>query len=141
MTIQTVTVPVCEECQKRITNPNDGRIIIGDIFTAAVDRDGNPQEGLVGPSFPTPPAKVHGQRDPDDWEVNYAFIRKHCYCMDCLMEKLLIPNRPIDNMREFFDPDKVILTPGSEAGSPIKGVRGDAFVPGDETAQKMSEDQ
>ena len=113
MTIAIVTIPKCGECGKPITNPNDGRIIIGDVFNASVDRDGNPQDVLVGPSFPTPPAKTRAPgSNPDDWDVNFGRIRQHCYCMDCLLQKLQIPNRPIGNMRDIFSGDGVTLEPG-----------------------------
>jgi len=115
MAIVTVTIPKCGECGKPITSPNAGRIIIGDVYNARLDSAGTPMEPLVGPSFPTPPAKTRAPgSNPDDWDVNFGHIRKHCFCMDCLLQKLEIPVQPANAMRDIFGSNAVTLNPSQE---------------------------
>lgn len=96
MTIKIEPVIRCDECGKIIENAKDGFIIIGGIFVAEVNKDGQPMRGLIGPLF-FEKGKRADQVIPSEENIN-----KKVFCTECLLGILGIKMRRPSVEREEY---------------------------------------
>lgn len=97
MTIKIEPVIRCDGCGKIIENAKDGFIIIGGIFVAEVNKDGQPTGGLIGPPF-FEKGKRADQVIPSEENIN-----KKVFCTECLLDTLGIKMRRPEEPKEYLE--------------------------------------
>ena len=124
MTVVTVTLPKCERCEKTIEDPSDGFIIAGDIYVARVNKDGQPDGGIVGANFPTPSEEHQAMLESSGEEFHFTYdqVNKQCFCKDCLMTILdlhprLGAQKPVFRDVDFEHPEQPVRVPRGEEPS------------------------
>lgn len=77
--MKTVTYILCDWCDEPIAKPEDGFIIIGNIYVGQATPDGQPDGGIIGDAF---------KKASQDGVIAVKDVEKYVYCKTCLRKTL-----------------------------------------------------